>query len=164
MAIDPLSYTPKGDKKNSDFFNEYRIKIYERRKSSGIEDLLTKMKAIVIQVEHGEAIAYLRELYLMGPYRYTASYTSATHRLFVLTSQLEFPRLIVIEPLFADYCDELTMFNRLYPLAAPKPNARYIGEVFHTNDVAETRRTLESHNIRFNYHHETKNPLLTESQ
>lgn len=164
MAINPLEYTPKGDKKNSEFFDEYRVKIYERRQSSGIEDLLTRMKAIVIQVEHGEAIAYLRELYLMGPYRYTASYTSATHRLFVLTSQPDFPRVIVIEPLFADYSDEITMFGRLYPLAAPKPNARYIGEVFHTKDVQETRSTLESHNIRFNYHHETKNPLLTESQ
>ena len=164
MAINPLEYTPRGDKKNSDFFEEYRIKIYERRKSSGLEDMLGTMQAVVVQVEHGEGVAYLAELYLMGPYRFTAGYQSSTHRVYVLTSQPEYPRLIVLEPLSADYADEVTMFNRLYPLSSAKPNARYIGEVFSTKDVAETRSILESHNIRFNYHHETKNPFLTESR
>lgn len=28
-AIDELTYQPKGDKQNSDFFEEYRIKVYE---------------------------------------------------------------------------------------------------------------------------------------
>ena len=32
MAIDVLTYSPRGDKKNSAFFDEYRPKIYERRK------------------------------------------------------------------------------------------------------------------------------------
>ena len=34
-AVDELTYQPKGDKKNSDFFEEYRIKVYERRKAAG---------------------------------------------------------------------------------------------------------------------------------
>lgn len=55
MSIDVLEYTPRGDKKNSEFFEEFRIKIYERRKSSGIEDLVGTMTAIVTQVEPGEA-------------------------------------------------------------------------------------------------------------
>jgi len=163
MAIDVMTYHIKGDKKNSEFFEEYRTRIYERRKSSGLEDLLGNIRAIVIQVEHGDALAYLCEVYLMGPYRLQASFTSATHRLYLLMSQPEFPRLIVLEPLFADYSDEITMLNRLYPLAAPKPNARYIGEIFHTQDVKQSRSILETHNIRFNYHHETRNPFFTES-
>lgn len=163
MSINPLEYQPGGDKKNSEFFDEYRMKIYERRQSSGIEDLLGTMRGIVVQVEQGDALPYLHELYLMGPYRYTASFWNTTHKIYVLTSQPGFPRLFVLEPLEKDYADEITMYNRLYPLSSQKPNARYIGEIFSTKDVAETQKTLESHNIRFNYHHETKNPFFTES-
>lgn len=164
MAINPLEYVPLGDKKNSEFFETYRTRIYERRLASGIDDLLTKMRAIVIQVERGDALAYLCELHLMGPYRFTAAFISSTHRVFVLTSRPEFPRVIVMEPLSSDYEDELTMFNRLYPLSAKKPNARYIGEIFHTRNALETRKILESQKIRFNYHHETRNPFFTDSQ
>lgn len=163
MSINPIEYQPGGDKKNSDFFNEYRVKICERRQSSGIEDLLETMRGIVIQVEQGDALSYLHELYLMGPYRFTAAFRNTTHNVYVLTSQPEFPRLFVLEPLAKDYEDEITMYNRLYPLSSQKPNARYIGEIFSTKDVVETQKTLESHNIRFNYHHETKNPFFTES-
>ncbi len=163
MTIDELSYEPKGDKKNSDFFNEYRIKIYERRKSAGLEELLGNMLGIVVQVEHGDAQAYLRELHLLGPYRFESLFQSKTHRIYMLRSQDAYPRLIVMEPLAADYCDEVTLLNRLYPLAAKKPNARYVGEIFKTADTQQTREILESHNIRFNYHHETRNPLYTES-
>ena len=164
MSVDEMSYTPRGDKKNSAFFDEYRLKIFERRKQSGLDDLLGHMRGVVISVEHGDAFAYLCELYLMGPYRVSSSFRSSTHRVFILTSRPEFPRLIVMEPLSTDYRDEITMFNLLYPLSAAKPNARYVGEIFHTKDVQETRSVLESHNIRFNYHHETKNPIFTDSE
>ncbi len=164
MAIDPLKYKPKGDKENSEFFETYKIKIYERRKSSGLEDLLDTIRALVVQVEHGDALSYLRELYLMGPYRFSAAFENQTHRIFVLESQPEYPRLIVLEPLAEGYVDEITMRNRLYPLSAAKANARYVGEIFKTADVAETRKVLESHNIRFNYHHETKNSFFTEAE
>ncbi len=163
MTINPMQYTPKGDKKNSEFFDTYRQKIYERRSAAGLEQLLGDMRGIVIQVQHGDAMAYLRELYLMGPYRLSASYENATHRLFILISQPEFPRLIVMEPRDRNYVDDITMLNRLYPLASKKRNARYVGEIFQTADVEATRCVLESHSIRFNYHHETKNPFYTDS-
>ena len=38
MTFDELSYQPLGDKRNSAFFDEYRQKIYERRKSSGLSE------------------------------------------------------------------------------------------------------------------------------
>lgn len=163
MSIDTQTYQPRGDKKNSAFFEEYRAKIYERRKSSGLDDLLGNMRAVVIQVENGDALPYMRELYLMGPYRFSAGFTNHTHRIYMMTSQPDYPRLILMEPLTADYEDELTMYNRLFPLSAKKPNARYVGEIFATQDTGKTREILESHNIRFNYHHETKNPFLTDS-
>ena len=164
MAIDVMNYEPRGDKKNSDFFNEYRLKIYERRTSSGLDQILGEMKGIVVQVENGDAIAYICELYLMGPYRFSAAYQNDTHRIYILTSTPTYPRLFILEPLTTDYEDEVTMFNRLYPLSSKKPNARYIGEIYHATDVAKAREILESHNIRFNYHHETKNPFYTESE
>ncbi|SMG62743.1 hypothetical protein BMETH_127711211809, partial [methanotrophic bacterial endosymbiont of Bathymodiolus sp.] len=40
MSLPIMTYQPVGDKKNTDFFNDYRLKIYHRRKSSGIDDLL----------------------------------------------------------------------------------------------------------------------------
>lgn len=164
MAIDPLKYKPKGDKENSEFFETYKGKIYERRKSSGLEDLLDTLRALVVQVEHGDALSYLRELYLMGPYRFAAAFQNETHRIFVLQSHPDYPRFIVLEPLSPDYVDDITMRNRLYPLSAAKANARYVGEIFQTKDVDETRKILESHNIRFNYHHETKNAFFTDAQ
>lgn len=48
------------------------------------------MRAIVVQVEHGDAVPCLCELYLMGPYRLAAAFESATHRVFVLASQQSF--------------------------------------------------------------------------
>ena len=89
MAVDPFTYQPKGDKKNSEFFETYKLKIYERRKSSGLEELLGNLRALVVQVEHGDAFSYLQELYLMGPYRFTAAFQNATHRIFILQSQPE---------------------------------------------------------------------------
>ena len=83
MSINPLTCQPGGDKKNSAFFDEYRMKIYERRQSSGLEDLLEKMRAVVIQVEQGDALPYLHELYLMGPYRFSAAFKNTTHNVYL---------------------------------------------------------------------------------
>ena len=160
MNLDPLTYEPVGDKKNSDFFDEYRTKIYERRRSSGIDDLLGPMRGFVVQVDTGDAIAYLHELYLMTPYRLVASFIDQTHKVYILESQPKFPRFILIEPLDVNYEDEIKRFNMLYPLAQQKPNSRYVGEIFATQDMQETCKILESHNIRFHYPGEVDNRLF----
>ncbi|MCP4477986.1 MAG: hypothetical protein GY818_07850, partial [Planctomycetaceae bacterium] len=141
MTLDIMKYDPVGDKKNSDFFNEYRIKIYERRVASGIDDLLGKIRALAVQVDTGDGLPYLAELYTMTPYRLRASYVSDTHKIYILESQPEFPRFIVLEPLDPEYEDDIRRMNMLYPLAMKKPNARYIGEIFHTQDMEQTRTT-----------------------
>ncbi len=161
MSLDIMSYEPVGDKKNSDFFNEYRLKIYERRKSSGLEDLLGNMCAIVVQVETGDALAYMEELYVMTPYRFSDAYINETHKIYFLKAKPEFPRYVVLEPLDPSFEDDLTRLNMLYPLARKKPNARYVGEVFKTNNLVETQKILESHNIRFHYPHETENSFFS---
>ena len=67
--IDLATYSPMGDKKNSDFFEEYLPKVYDRRAASGLPEMVGEMAAVVIQVQHGDAVDYLSELAVMGPYR-----------------------------------------------------------------------------------------------
>jgi hypothetical protein len=155
--IDLKTYKSLGDKKNSDFFEEYLPRVYERRAASGLDDLVKEMAAVVIQVEHGDAVNYMAELAIMGPYRLIDSRLTDTHRVFLLQSQPEFPRLIVTEPLSRSYEDEVTRWNELYPLSRSKPNARYIGEVYKTSSVSAVRDALEPQNIRFVYDGDQEN-------
>ena len=157
--MDLDTYVPKGDKKNSGFFEEYLPRIYRRRAETGVDELVGDMAAVVIQVEHGDAVDYLAELALLGPYRLVDSRLGDTHRVFLLRSRPEFPRLVVLEPLSPSYRDEVTEWNLLYPLSRPKPNARYVGEVYRTSSCRDVRDALEPQNIRFVYQGDQPNPL-----
>ena len=157
--MDLMNYAPRGDKKNSEFFDEYRLKIYERRKASGLDQLLGDIRALVVQVDTGDAIATMEELYVMTPYRLVSSYVGATHKVYVLQSKPEFPRYILIEPLSPKFEDMITRFNAMYPLARPRPNSRYVGEVFAVTDRKTTQDVLESHSIRFEYPDTVENPI-----
>ena len=160
MALDIMTTDPVGYKANSDFFNEYRFKIYERRRQSGLEDLLGNMRGLVIQVEHGDAPSYLQELYRMTPYRFDCARLNETHRVMFLSVSPEQPRLIVLEPLSASYEDDITRFNMLYPRARPKANARYVGEIFATRDLEGTKRILKAHDVRFHEAEDETNPFF----
>jgi hypothetical protein len=148
-GVDLSTYSPQGDKKNSDFFNEYLPRIYERREEAGLPQIVDRMVGAVLQVEHGDAVNYLAELAVMGPYRLIEARLSDTHRIYLLQSQPEFPRLIVLEPLTPAWEDEITRWNTLYPLSARKPNMRYIGEIYSATSVKAVREALEPHGIRF---------------
>lgn len=65
--IDLATYQPKGDKDNTPFFQDNLPRVYERRSRSGLAQLVGGMAAVLIQVEHGDAIVYMAELALMGP-------------------------------------------------------------------------------------------------
>jgi len=149
--IDLATYTPMGDKKNSDFFEEYLPRVYDRRRESGLNEIVGNTAAVVVQVQHGDAVLYMAELAAMGPYRLQTSRLTDTHKLYILQSKPEYPRLIVLEPLTADYEDNMTRWNMLYPLARSKPNARYIGEIYKASSTKAVREALEPQNIRFNY-------------
>ena len=85
----------------------------------------------------------------MSPYRLTACRLTETHKVYLLQSQPEFPRLLVVEPLSKNFRDEVTRWNLLYPLSAAKPNARYIGEIYRSTSVASVREALEPQSVRF---------------
>lgn len=156
MTIDLMTYEPRGDKQNSDFFETYRLKVFERRTSSGLGNLLGDIKALVVQVETDEALPYLQELYAMTNYRLQAGYVSKTHKIYWLANSPEQPAYIVLEPLDHDFCDDFSRLNKLYPNSRPKPNARYIGEIIHTKNLNETQKILESHD--FNFHNPGTSP------
>ncbi|MEA2264710.1 MAG: hypothetical protein QOE27_293 [Solirubrobacteraceae bacterium] len=157
--MDLKSYKPMGDKENSDFFWEYLDKIYDRRAESGVNELVGDMKAVAIQVEHGDAVNYMAELAAMGPYRLTDSRLTETHKVYLLCSRPEYPRLLILEPLNPAFEDWVTRWNNLYPLAKRKPNARYIGEIYHAESVGAVREALEPQNIRFVYEGDTVSPF-----
>jgi hypothetical protein len=159
MTIDLMNYQPKGDKENSSFFDEYRLKIYQRRKSSGIEDLVGNMRAFVTQVEPGTSVDTMVELYLMTPYRYAASYTSETHKFFVLHSQAAYPTLILMEPLSASFEEYVSRINQMYPMSRGSPHTRYVGEIYDCDDIDQTRTVLEEQSVRFEYAGEVENPF-----
>jgi hypothetical protein len=159
--MDLVNYKPLGDKENSDFFNDYLPRVYERRAASGLDELVGEMAAVVIQVEHGDAVPYLAELAVMGPYRLEQCRLTETHKVYLLKSQPEFPRLVVTEPLSSAYEDDMTRWNQLYPLSERKPNARYVGEVYSTTSTSAVREALEPQNVRFAYPGDTVSDLYT---
>jgi len=147
--IDAMEYTPKGDKKNSEYFNEYRMKIFERRQSTGLNALLGDIGALVVQVQTGDGLDYLKELYFMTPYRLHASYISDTHKIYCLVNREDTPVFFVLEPLQYRFIDDITRINKLYPNAREKFNARYVGEIIKTNDLTETKKILEAQSFHF---------------
>ena len=156
--LDLATYTPMGDKKNSDFFEEYLPRVYERREQSGLNQIVGNMAAVVVQVEHGDAINYLAELAVMGPYRYQAARLTDTHKVYVLQSQPGVPAADRARAADRDATrTAMTRWNMLYPLARKKPNARYIGEVYKAESTKAVREALEPQNIRFAYPGDTVN-------
>lgn len=151
----------KGDKKNSPFFEQYLPKIYDRREQSGIDDMLTEMRGIMVQVQKNEAIDYLAELSIMTPYRLEASYIGDSHRIFILKStDIKYPRFIVLEPISDSYTSRFAGINNVFPRASEKTNVKYLGEIYHTKNAPETKKALESHKVRFYESNELNNRFL----
>jgi hypothetical protein len=158
-VIDLSTYQSVGDKKNSDYFEEYLPKIYKRREAVGLEKIVDRMAAAVVQIEHGDGIKYLAELAVMGPYRLVELRINDTHRIYILESSPEFPRMIVLEPLSPTFEDEITRWNSMYPLARRKPNARFIGEIYYADSISAVKEALEPEYIRFVEPGDTENPF-----
>jgi len=153
-------YERKGDKKNSPFFEEYLEKIYLRREQYGFDELVNYLRACIIQVGNGDAIPYLAELYLMTPYRFSVGFRGKTHNIYVLTIKKEYPAMIILEPHDSNYIDNFTYTNMLFPRAKEKKHAKYIGELFSSNNVKELKKILSSQEIRFQEKEQIPNSFL----
>ncbi|MBL4693769.1 hypothetical protein JKY72_00165 [Candidatus Gracilibacteria bacterium] len=153
-------FEKQGDKENSSFFNEYLPLIYDRREQSGLDDLISKMRAVVIQVGPDDGLKYLEELYLMTPYRFHALYENETHRIYVLRIKPEQPDYIIVEPLSEDYYDNVSCMNGLFPRGCEKRRTKYLGEIFQVSDLAEVVKVLQSQQIRFQKAENVKNKFI----
>lgn len=149
--INPLEHKLLGDMKYTAIFSEYLPKIYERRMSSGLEGLLGDMQGVVIQVQAGNGVAYLKELYTKTPYRFTSGYANKTHKIYCLknSNNSNTPVFFVLEPLSKTFSDNINSINSLHPSSATKKQTRYVGEIFGTKDADATRSILQSHNFKF---------------
>lgn len=126
-----------------------------RVRGRGVEILADRRDQVV-----GGAIDYLAELAVTGPYRLVDTRLSDTHRVMLLVSRPEFPRLVVLEPVSPTYEDETTRWSELYPLSRSEPNARLIGAVDRAEPVSAVREVLEPQNIRFVEDGDQENPFL----
>jgi hypothetical protein len=150
----------KGDKKNSEYFEQTLPQILERREKAGLDDLITRMRGIVIQVDTHDAGPYMAELYLMTPYRFRTMYQNESHNIYILAIKDEYPTMFIIEPVNPEYTDDIARVNMLYARAKAKKNAKYIGEIYHTNNKEETVKILTDQQFRFQNPQENSNRFI----
>jgi hypothetical protein len=142
-----------GDKKNSDFFEEYLLKIYEARDKSGLSKNLQYIEAVVVEVDPGTARNYICELLVMTPYEYVRSFEDAWYRYHLLripsqNSNLGHPDYLIREEL-QQRQDSVWCMNQLSSNGLKKPYTRYIGELVVVKDLSEAVKKLEEVNVRF---------------
>ena len=131
--ISSLSFPRNGDKKNSEFFEDYLQRLLEERDKIGLTDLIHEMDSIMITVDPGNAIEYIAELALMTPYHYLVSLESANHWTHILRIDMGSPDLLVREVKDPNTRGIFRSLNEVYPIGAKKPNCRYMGEIYRNN-------------------------------
>lgn len=132
-----LSFPRHGDKINSDFFNEYLIRLMEDRDSLGLSEMIFEIEAMMITVEPGRAVEYIAEICLMSPYIYVESLESQSHFTHILRVDLNYPDLIIREVKRNDIRGIFRSLNEVYPVGANKPNSRYMGEILRVENVKD---------------------------
>lgn len=92
-----LIHPKQGDKENSAWFNEFLIKLLEDRDRIGLTDMIHQIDAMMITVEPGCSIAYIKELSLMTPYHYLVTLESESHWTHILRIDMRSPDILVRE-------------------------------------------------------------------
>ena len=88
-----------GDKRNSDYFEEYLLKIYHERDKSGLTENLQNIETVVLQIDSGEVRNYITELSIMTPYQYVRSFEDEMFRYHLLDISHDNPDFLIREPL-----------------------------------------------------------------
>ena len=146
---DSLRFARNGDKQNSDFFEEYLIRLLEDRDRVGLTDMVGQIEAMMITVDPGRSIEYIGELCLMTPYHYLVTLESESHWTHVLRIDLDSPDLIVREVKDPNIRGIFRSLNEVYPIGARKPNSRYMGEILRVENRSEAVRLQEERDFRF---------------
>jgi hypothetical protein len=144
-----LSFPRNGDKKNSDFFEEYLNRLLEERDSTGLTDMIHEIDAIMITVDPGHSIRYIAELALMSPYEYLVTLESENHWTHVLRVDMDSPDFLVREVKDPNIRGIFRSLNEVYPIGARKPNSRYMGEILRVENLHSVVEIQKERGFRF---------------
>jgi len=123
-----------GDKKNSDFFEEYLLRLLDERDRIGLTEMIGGIEALMISVEPGNSVEYIAELALMTSYQYLVTLDSDKHMTHVLRIDMNSPDILLREVKNPEHIDIFRSLNDLYPVGARRPHSRYLGEILLAED------------------------------
>jgi hypothetical protein len=149
MSAQSTTFERYGDKQNSDFFEDYLVRLLEERDRGGLTELIGEIDAIMMTVDPGNSIDYIAELALMTPYHYLVTLESETHWTHVLRINMNAPDILVREVKDPNIRGIFRSLNEVYPIGAIKPNCRYMGEIFRVNDLHDTVALQTEREFRF---------------
>jgi hypothetical protein len=138
-----------GDKKNSEFFEEYLQRMLDERDASGLTEMIGGIEAMLISVEPGNSVEYIAELALMTPYEYLVTLDSEKHLTHVLRIDMKSPDILLREPKDMAYGDIFRSLNDLYPVGARRPHSRYLGEILLCKDRHQVVAMQQEREFRF---------------
>jgi hypothetical protein len=144
-----LSFARNGDKQNSDFFEEYLVRLLEERDSIGLTNLVHEIDAIMITVDPGHSIRYIAELALMSPYNYLVTLESENHWTHILRVDMDHPDFLVREVKDPNIRGIFRSLNEIYPIGSHKPNSRYMGEILRVSDLHGVTQLQQERDFRF---------------
>ena len=144
-----LGFARYGDKQNSEFFEQYLLRLLEERDRVGLSELIQPIDALMITVDPGQSVRYIGELCLMTPYHYLVTLESESHYTHILRVNLDHPDLLVREVKDPSIHGIFRSLNEVYPIGARKPNSRYIGEVLRVSNLHEVVRLQREREFRF---------------
>lgn len=138
-----------GDKKNSEFFEEYLLRLLDERDSIGLTEMIGGIEALVISVEPGNSVEYIAELALMTPYQYLVTLDSDKYMTHVLRIDMNSPDILLREVKNPDHIDIFRSLNDLYPVGARRPHSRYLGEILLATDRHAVVAEQQQREFRF---------------
>jgi len=146
---DSLSFARQGDKLNSDFFEEYLVRILQERDQIGLTDMVHEIDAIMITVDPGHSIRYIGELSLMTPYHYLVTLESEDHWTHILRVDMSSPDFLVREVKDPAIRGIFRSLNEVYPIGMRKPNSRYMGEILRVSNLHDVVECQKQRGFRF---------------
>ncbi|OQK15630.1 hypothetical protein AU255_15515 [Methyloprofundus sedimenti] len=144
-----LPFARHGDKQNSEFFEEFLVRLLEERDAIGLTDMIHEIDAMMITVDPGHSCRYIAELALMSPYHYLVTLESESHWTHILRIDMNSPDLLIREVKDANTQGIFRSLNEIYPIGAFKPNSRYMGEILRVNDLHGVVQLQQTRDFRF---------------
>jgi hypothetical protein len=144
-----LSFHRQGDKVNSNFFEEYLVRLLEERDHCGLTDMVHEIDAIMITVDPGHSIRYIGELSLMTPYHYLVTLESEDHWTHILRVDMSSPDILLREVKDPSIKGIFRSLNEVYPIGMRKPNSRYMGEVLRVTNLHDVVECQKQREFRF---------------